>query len=468
MNYKILLYILLSIACSEMSFAQSNDLFIPRNVQKALTDKTRSLDGKPGSNYWQNRSDYVMDIAFDPATRLLKGKEKITYFNNSPDTLRDIYVHLYPNFFKKGIARDFSINLKDEGDGVEIEKITYQGKVLSNESGKHQISYNGTLAILKLESPLLPKTKAELTFDWNYVLCKAGGVRTGTIDSTSFFVAYFFPHIAVYDDIDGWNDFQYTGGVEFYNDFSNFDVSITVPKNYTVHASGELLNPSDVLSQKYVKRYKEALISDKIINIIDSNDIAGKDITTQNDKNTWKYKAVNITDFAFGLSDHYLWDGSGLVVNKSTGRRVFIDAVYNKNSKDYYQVAKTARDEINYMSNVLPGYPFPFPKETVFNGVGGMEYPMMVNDSSVPDSDMVGLAAHEISHSYFPFFMGINESKHAWMDEGWAAYIDYMTASALYNIQLIKNSRVAQYKKAIGTDADVPIIVDSRYLKSPV
>lgn len=468
MKIKINLLFLLTIIIFENSFAQTSELFVPRNVQKAFLNKTRSIDGLPGSNYWQNTSDYFMDILFNPTTRLLSGKEKINYSNNSPDTLKEIIVHLYPNFFKKGVVRDFSINTADEGEGVKIEKILYNGTNIDLDQSKKRIIYSGTNLIIKLADPILPFSKAEFTFDWNYILCQGSGVRTGTIDSSTFFIAYFFPHIAVYDDIDGWNDFQYTGGVEFYNDFSNYNVSITVPKNFIVNASGVLQNAENVLAPKYFERYKTALVSDEIINIIDSNDILIKDITTQNQNNTWKFEAKNITDFCFALSDHYLWDGSGLVVDKNTGRRVFIDAAYNKDSKDYYKVAKTSREEINYMSNVLPGYPFPFPVETVFNGSGGMEYPMMVNDSSVPDSDMVGLAAHEISHSYFPFFMGTNESKHAWMDEGWAAYIDYKAASSLYNIEKIKKSRVAQYKKAIGNDIDVPIITSSKYLKSPV
>lgn len=156
------------------------------------------------------------------------------------------------------------------------------------------------------------------------------------------------------------------------------------------------------------------------------------------------------------------------MVDKKTGRRVFINAAYNKDSKDFYKVSKAARAEIEYMSTVLPGVPFPFPVETVYNGSGGMEYPMMVNDSSVPDSSMVGLTSHEISHSYFPFYMGINETKYAWMDEGWAAYIDFMTTSTIYSIEVIKNSRVKAYKSAIGNDLDLPIIAISKYLRSPV
>lgn len=467
MNSKILFYLFIFfIAGFELSFAQTDRLFIPRNVQNAFNKGTRSLDGKPGPNYWQNRSDYKMDISFNPLAKKLNGREQVIYSNNSPDTLKEIYVHLYPNIYKRGAARDFGMNPKDEGDGVTVEQISYNGKTI--DASKGSVSYIGTLMVVKLDTPILPKSKTEFTFNWNYTICSTNGIRTGSIDSTTFVIAYFFPHIAVYDDIDGWNKFQYTGQVEFYNDFSNYDVSVSVPQNYTVHASGELQNPAEVLNEKYLKRYDKALNSNEVVSIIDSSDITMNGITPDKEIITWRFKAENITDFAFGLSNHYLWDGSSLLVDKSAGRRVFIDAVYNKKSNDFYKVAKTARDEINYMSTVFPGRPFPFPKITVFNGAGGMEYPMMVNDSSEPDSDMVGLTAHEISHSYFPFYMGTNETKYAWMDEGWAAYIDYMASNSLYGIQLIKNSRVKQYKSDIGNEVDIPISVLSKHLKYPV
>jgi hypothetical protein len=468
MKFRLSLLTFLALLISTISLGQNPGLYIPRNIQKTFNEKTRALDGRPGINYWQNGANYKIKIDFDPATRLVKGKERIIYFNNSPDTLNEILVHLFPNFFKKGNPRDFAINPEDESSGVVIEKISFNGKEVDTAAKSNFIEYRGTNLNLKLTSAILPRSSAEFSFDWNYILNNKSDIRTGTIDSSTFFIAYFFPHIAVYDDIDGWNDFQYTGGVEFYNDFANFEVSITVPKDYVVRATGELQNPAEVLTDKYVKRYQSALISDSVVRIIDSNDIIQKNITVSKSNNTWKFKAKNVTDFAFAMSDHYLWDGSSLIVNKATGRRVFINAAYNKDSKDFYKVAKTAREEIEYMSTVLPGVPFPFPAETVYNGSGGMEYPMMVNDSSVPDSSMVGLTSHEISHSYFPFYMGINESKYAWMDEGWAAYIDFITTSTLYSIEVIKNARVKAYKNAIGNDIDLPIIAVSKYLKSPV
>ncbi|MDR3666056.1 MAG: M1 family metallopeptidase [Ignavibacteriaceae bacterium] len=468
MILKIYLFTLLVLFLTNTIYSQNPGLYIPRNVEKAFNNGTRSSDGKPGINYWQNRADYNINVEFDPKTRLVRGNERIIYSNNSPDTLNEIFVHLFPNLFKKGNPRDFAINPEDEGDGLILKNIVYNGKGIDTSVYSNYNEYRGTLLRIKLSTPIFPKTKADFSFDWNYVLNKESNVRTGTIDSSTFFIAYFYPHIAVYDDIDGWNDFQYTGGVEFYNDFADYEVSITVPKDYIINATGVLQNPDEVLTDKYVKRYQSALISNTVVKIIDSNDIINKNITKANAKNTWKFKAANVTDFTFALSDHYLWDGSGLIVDKKSGRRVFINAAYDKESKDFYKVAKTARAEIEYMSTVLPGVPFPYPTETIYNGSGGMEYPMMVNDSSVPDSSMVGLTAHEISHTYFPFYMGTNESKYAWMDEGWAAYIDFMTTSTLYSIEVIKNSRVKAYKNAIGNDLDLPIIAIAKYLKSPV
>lgn len=449
------------------SFGQASGLYIPRNMQKAFTNKTRSMDGKPGVNYWQNKSEYIINLDFDPVSRKINGSERVTYFNNSSDTLKEMIIHLFPNIFKKGAARDFPISPVDEDNGITIANIKFNGIPFSTDPDEKIVVYDGTNMTLKLRTPILPKGKAELNINWNYIVNKGSNIRTGTLDSSSFFIAYFYPHIAVYDDIDGWNNTQYTGGVEFYNDFADYDVSITVPKDFVIRGTGVLQNPEEVLNRKIVERYRRALESDNVVKIVEAEDVAKKEVTVQNEKNIWKFKAENVTDFAFGLSDHYLWDGSGLVVDKGTGRRVFIDAAYNKKSKDFYKVAQTAREVIDYMSTVLPGWPYPFPKETVYNGEGGMEYPMMVNDSSVPDSSMRGLTAHEIAHSYFPFFMGTNESKYAWMDEGWAAYIDFMASSALYSTEIIKRNRITSYKNAIGNDIDIPIFAISKYLKSP-
>ncbi|RYF82833.1 MAG: peptidase, partial [Chitinophagaceae bacterium] len=163
---------------------------------------------------------------------------------------------------------------------------------------------------------------------YHYTLNKGSHVRTGEVEPNAHFIAYFFPRIAVYDDIDGWNRFPYNGRLEFYNDFCDFDAYITVPKNFLVWATGDLQNCSEVLTSTYCSRIQQAERSDAIINVIDTTDNK-ESITANKPFNTWHYKASNVTDFAFATSDHYMWQSSSLVVDPKTGRRTRVDAVFN-------------------------------------------------------------------------------------------------------------------------------------------
>lgn len=450
------------------SFTEISKIYIPNKIKSAYINKTRSLDGNIGQNYWQNAADYKINVELNPETRLLIGSEKITYFNNSPNALNEIVFHLFPNLYKKGNSRDFMLLFDDESDGLTITEMKINGEIIDPSLNSRQLEYRHTSLILYLDKPLLAGDKIEFDISWNYILNENSHMRTGLVDPSSFFVAYFFPRIAVYDDIDGWNLFKYMGDAEFYNDFGNYDVSITMPQNFIVWASGTLENPEQLLRKKYLKRYKKAFSSDEIIHIIDSTEYNQKNITIANIKNTWKFKANNITDFAFATSDHYLWDASSLVVDKESGRRVFIDAAYEKNSDDFYQVASIARKAIEYMSFQLPGVAFPFPKVTVFNGRDQMEYPMMVNDISNENIiHTIKLTSHEILHSYLPFYTGINETKYAWMDEGFTCFGEHEIVENAF--APIKGGFyfLEDYKKVAGDHLDVPIFVSSKYLKRP-
>lgn len=475
---------LIIIALPVISSAQDSELYIPRNIKGAYDNGTRSLEGTPGLQYWQNRANYKMNIDFNPESRLLVGEAEVTYFNNSPDTLKEMYINLFPNFYKKGQIRELSIEPDDENDGVTIRKIEINNIDIDTSNAAGKLIYSGTNVKVILDVPISPKESTQLAFSWHYTVNQGSHVRTGGVDSTTFFVAYFFPHIAVYDDVDGWHNFDYTGTSEFYNDFGNFEVAVEVPKNFVVWATGALQNQGDVLNDKYLHRYETAKTSDKIIHIIDSTDIVGNNITKQNPSNVWCFKAENVPDFAFGTSDHYLWDASSLVVDKKSSQRVLIDAAYNKNSLYFFKVADISRECIEYMSFEFPAVPFPYPQMTVFNGNSGMEYPMMVNNWSMidnpeldkyPDKDsyLIALTAHEISHSYFPFYMGINETKYAWMDEGWAIFIDYHITKKLYDnglsptwggYEYIGSGEL--YKRIGGSLSDIPLIGDSDFIKA--
>lgn len=449
-------------------FGKQSSLYIPINIRNAYQNNTRSYDGTPGPNYWQNRADYVIHIDFDPGSRLLKGLEKITYFNNSPDELSKLVFHLFPNIYKRGNARDLQIAPGDLTTGVSIDKISVNGNPIDNPMNSPAIRFSHTGFILILKKPLPSNGRTVVTISWHYTVNRETHIRSGAVGESSFFIAYFFPRIAVYDDIDGWNHFKYTGDVEFYNDFGSFDVSITVPRHYIVWATGILQNPQEVLTRKYLDRYVNAQASDTVVSIISAEDVNQKNITAANKKNTWEFRAEYVTDFAFALSDHYLWDGCSLTVDKQSGRRVFIDAAYNKRSEDFYRVASLSRDAVNYFSRELPGIPFPYPAITVFNGKSEMEYPMMVNDISVDNFHYtIKLTAHEISHNYFPFYMGFNETKYAWMDEGWASFLDFQFVSDYAGPEHAYFYFWHRYKTKIGHLMDMPIITQSEFLKRP-
>lgn len=464
------------------SLAQNTELFMPHNVREAYKNQTRSMDGTPGQNYWQNRSDYIMDINFEPASRKLTGKAEIVYFNNSPDSIGVLTIQLYPTLFKKGQARDIPVAYIDENDGVTIDEIAVNEVQIDSIGTNKSLAFYKTTLMLSLDSKIAPAGKVKLTIGWHYTVNSGSHIRTGAVDSTTFFIAYFFPHIGVYDDIDGWDPAIYYGLAEFYNDFGDYNVNISVPKNYLVWATGLLQNPQDVLNAKYLQRYQSAFTADEIVHIIDSTEMKRKDITRQDSLNSWSFRAENVPDFAFALSDHYLWDATSIAVDKESGRRVMIDAAYNKTSADFLEIVTIARQTIDFTSNDFPAVPFPYPQMTIFNGLSEMEYPMMVNNRSVypPGTAnspgqydyLVRLTAHEVFHSYFPFYMGINEKKYAWMDEGWASFGDYLIGKKVNpngKNPLVPGVINQQYYNFyMGSQLDIPIIASSWVIKSPI
>jgi len=448
---------------SNFIYAQNN-LYMPRNIKKAYEKGTRSYDGKPGKNYWQNFSDYKINVKVTPSTRLVEGEETIVYHNNSPKDLDRIVLRLYQNRNKVGAQRGRRISKKAMTDGDIITKIMIAGNEVDLKNKKKVID-RGTNLILKLDSLLTSDSSLEIKVNWNFTIPNTARDRMGTYDSTSFLVGYWYPQIAVYDDIDGWDMIPFTGSQEFYNDFSNFDVYVTVPNTFGVWGTGVLQNPGELLQDKFLNRYNVAHKSDDVVTIVNKEDLKNGEIySDDNNYNIWHYKAESVPDFVYGTSDHYLWDAVGLTVDKNTGRRIYIAAVYKKESKDFKDVANIARESINFYSTKIPAVPFPFPSLTVFNGNGGMEYPMLINDGSMSTwGRTVGVTSHEIAHQYMPFYMGINEKKYAFMDEGWAQMLpmDFQTKFGKYNARK-NNNRF--YNFMAGNEMEMPLMIPANLL----
>jgi hypothetical protein len=342
--------------CVSITVQAQQPYTLPVNIQAAFTKQTRDASGQPGKNYWQNAADYDLHIHFDPETRLLEGVETIVYTNNSTDTLRQLVFKLYPNLYKKGSTRLMPVSADDLTDGVSIDSMQVNGTLIAQA----QLRTGGTNMFTRLANPLVPGQHLQCHIRWHYTLNKKSHIRTGEIDAGADFVAYFFPRIAVYDDIDGWNMFPYNGMLEFYNDFCHFKTAITVPNNQVVWATGNLLNGKEVLAEKNYARLTDAGVNDAVVYVIDSTDLAQNAYTNHDHPyNTWVYEADSVTDFAFACSDHYLWHSTSLVVDPATGRRTRVDAAYNPMHKDYYTVINDARKTVEAMSYRFPAWPYP-------------------------------------------------------------------------------------------------------------
>ncbi|MFD0833106.1 M1 family metallopeptidase [Mucilaginibacter boryungensis] len=449
---KLFFFILFS-TVYQATFAQTA-LPRPVNVSKAYTKNTRSDSGKPGAKYWQNTASYRIKVNFDPKTRSIKGTVDIDYVNNSPDTLNQLLFKLYPNLYKKGVARDSNILPDDLTNGVEISKMIIADK----ERDIKTIRTLGTNMPVPVDGGILPGATVHCTLNYNYTLNKKSHIRTGQVDDGSFFVAYFFPRIAVYDDIDGWNKYPYLGSQEFYNDFCHFNAEITLPADYVVWATGTLKNPAEVLNRKFITLMDEAAKQDSVTDIITEADVKAGNITTAGNSHTWKFEADSVTDFVFATSNHYIWKAASLVVDPKTGRRTRVDAVFNPQHKDYYAVVGYARKTVDAMSYKFPKWPYPYPHETVFDGLDQMEYPMMVNDNPLENTtDAIELTDHEIFHTMFPFYMGINETKYGWMDEGWATIGEWLI-SPMIDPKIVDPYGVSGVENSAGTEEDQPII----------
>jgi hypothetical protein len=446
---------------AQNSFAQ--ELYTPRNIKEAYSKGSRSKDGKPGKNYWQNHGKYAMEITINPDTKIVSGTESIVYENNSKDTLKTIVIRFVNNLHKPTAPRGGEVSTDFLSEGLTITSFKINGEVY-NENAKNW----GTVGTIKLKKPLPPKTKAILDIDWNYPLSKESG-REGQIDDTTFFVAYSYPRVSVYDDYNGWDKLPHTDRQEFYNDFNDYTFSIKAPKNYVVYATGDLLNPDDVLQAEYAARLKKSYISDTVMHIADEQEMKDGKVTLQKDWNTWKFQANTISDICFGLSNHYLWDAGSVVVNNKTNRRVSTQAAYDVKGTDFINSVKNNNYALAWFSNNWPGVPYPYSKMTAFQGFADMEYPMMVNDSQTGDAVFAQLVQdHEIAHTYFPFYMGINETRYAFMDEGWATTLEYLIGIAEHGKEaadkFYKEFRVNRYINDKSAEEDQPIISMSSQL----
>lgn len=459
--YRFLIF--LFVFCAGLNQVNAQ-LYKPRDIQQAFKKGTRSDDGLPGKKYWQNRARYAISITARPPARTIEGREQITYINNSPDSLKNLVFKLILNIHKPGAVRLSPESADYLTQGISIDSFSINGQ----SRPWKQMTYYNTVSPVRLPRPLASGDSVKLSLKWHYDVSLKSN-REGMIDSTTYFLAYFYPRIAVYDDYQGWDTAEFNDALEFYNDFNDYTVSIQVPKNYLVWGTGTLLNAGSVLQPAYADKYKQSLNSDEIFNISRKEDLLAGKVTTQNAMNIWKFKASDISDVAFGLSDHFAWDASSVIVDAQLKRRASVQAAYNDTAADFRHMVRFGRQALSWLSTEWPGIPYPFEKTTIFQGYAGMEYPMMANDETYADTTFSKFVAeHEIAHSYMPFYMGINETRFGFMDEGWATTFELLRnqhtmgkekAEAFY-----KQFRVNNWIHDPSANEDLPIITPGQSL----
>jgi len=440
-------------------FSQSKLLYMPQNIKATYEKSTRSYTGSPGKNYFQNYAVYNISAELNPQTRLLTGTENIVYKNNSPDSLKQLVFNLYANIYKKGNALAWNIGAIDLHDGVEISSLKIDN--IKIDVAGEKVTNVSTFLIIELDKVLLPSKDIKIEISWNYPLPSQVNIRQGTYHETSFFVGYWYPKIAVYDDLIGWNIDAYSGETEFYNEFADYNVEITVPKNYTVWSSGLLQNAKDVLNDDINKKLELSKTSSEVVNIITKEQRDKGEITKNKEKLVWKFKATNLPDFAFAMSNTYLWDATSYKIDN---KYVSINAVYFPENETFNQVAAISQKVIDKLSDYAVGIDYPYPQMTAFQGHYGMEYPMMVNDGDGSYDETVFVTAHEITHTYFPFYVGINETKYAWMDEGFATFLPKQIENDLIENNNSLTQMIEIYNKYCGTFYDLPLMINSDQL----
>ena len=393
-------------------------------------NEIRSGSGAPGPKYWQNRADYDLKATLDTATKTLRGSLRLRYTNNSPDTLRYLWMQMEQNAFKAKSLNSyifpedsrFGARGFEGGDVVEhFDQLLSRGRRVALKSRA-----NETVMKVDLAEPLAPGHSATLDVAWHFAIPEHGADRMGR-DGPLYELAQWYPRMNVYDDQRGWNTEPYLGQGEFYLEYGNYTVEITVPAGYTVASTGALTNPRDVLTPTEVSRLAQAVKSVTPVHIVTLEEMkSGAARPTKSGMLTWKFASKNVRDVAWAASPEYLWDASGW-------NGILAQAFYRPSAIDPWKdAADQTRMSLDEYSTRWFKYPWP-QMSAVEGPISGMEYPMLVMEAKSNDKyDLYNVVTHEIGHNWFPMIVGSNERTHMWQDEGFNTFINTFSEARRY------------------------------------
>ena len=432
-------------------FSQMYDLLATPNM-------FRTASGAPGPAYYQQQADYKINVELDDKNSKLSGSETITYYNNSPDSLEYLWVQMDQNqasknsdtplaatnkiesvltpakftneYLKQGLDRGFNIEYVKDAEGNPIS-----------------YTVNQTMMRINLVTPMKPGTSMTFSIKWWYNInnYQEDGGRSGyelfPKDGNKLYViAQFYPRMAVYNDVEGWQNMQFWGGGEFALPFGNFDVNITVPADHVVDATGELINRSEVFTAEQVKRYELAQKTfDKPVVIVTQAEAEAAEKGFSDKKKTWKFSAKNVRDFGIATSRKFIYDAMAVQL---TNKVVMAESVYPKEANPLWGETSTMTVAHTLKSYSSHTFDYPYPKAVSVSAEDqGMEYPMICWNYGRPDekgvtseqtkNGMIGVIIHEVGHNFFPMIVNSDERQWTWMDEGLNSFMEYMAEQEL-------------------------------------
>jgi hypothetical protein len=425
----VLAALVLAPPASGQSVADSSPF---RPLDLPAPNRIRTGSGRPGPDYWQQRVDYRIRATLDPARGEVTGRETIHYLNRSPESLPYLWLHLEQNICEPGSVTNkldqpplvflgtvFDFSCKGFAGGLTLESVTHLGRALP-----HRIY--GTTMRVDLPQPIRPGLGFDFDIAWRFPVPDYGAGRMGR-DGTLFELGQWYPRLAVYDDVRGWNHEPYIGAGEFYLEYGSFDVALTLPASYVVAATGRLLNPLEVLTPVQRARLARARTSDSAIAIITAEEAGNPARTRPRAAGplTWRFHADSVRDFAWAAAPNFRWDASGW-------HGILINTYYRPSAHLWVEANRMVREALRYYSEQW--YPYPYPHISSIEGpIEGMEYPMMTFDPTGPARvDLQWVLAHELGHQWVPMVVGSNERLYPWMDEGFNTFIDLANAAAYF------------------------------------
>ncbi|SEJ20896.1 hypothetical protein SAMN05192553_102930 [Cyclobacterium xiamenense] len=420
----------------------------------------RSASGIPGPDYWQNRADYSLEVSLDEDEHLLAGKVQISYTNNSPEPLPFIWIHLEQNRFTADSRGTLTTPISgnrysgDTDGGYTIRNLRSQLDKRGSEPNSRYL-INDTRMQVFFSEPIPAKGgKATVSMDFEFKIPQKGMDRMGRLaveDGTIYALAQWYPRVAVFDDVVGWNIEPYLGAGEFYLGYGDFDYKVTVPYDHIVVGSGALQNPKEVLNKELQERMDLAASSDTTVYLVRPEEVLKPALTRPKQEGTltWHFRIENARDVAFASSRAFIWDAAA--IRLPSGSMAMAQSVYPQESdgeEAWGRSTEYSKASIEHYSQKWYEYPYPV-AVNVAADINGMEYPGL-NFCSYKsrEGSLWGVTDHEFGHNWFPMIVGTNERRYAWMDEGFNTFINHYSSEAFNNGEY--GSNLDQTRRYLG------------------